>query len=65
MKRKYSQEEVDRSMSGRIYINTDDLNIFLKRKRLCAWTMNWGNKWTWVIAGAGLLVIAVILWLAG
>lgn len=60
-KRKYSQEEVEQNMSGRIYANPDDLNIFVRRKGPCAWTMNLGNIWTWVIFGIELLLIAVIL----
>lgn len=61
MKRKYSQEEINQHMSGRIYINADDLNIFVKRKGICSWTMNLGNKWSWIIMGAELLFIALIL----
>lgn len=30
MKRRYSQKEVEERMSGRIYANKEDLNIFLK-----------------------------------
>ena len=40
MKRKYSQEEVEQLMIGRIYCNHEDLNIFVRRKGLYAWTMN-------------------------
>ncbi len=32
MKRKYTTEEVNKLMHGRIYVNTNDLNIFVKRK---------------------------------
>ncbi len=32
MKRKYTTEEVNNLMHGRIYVNTNDLNIFIKRK---------------------------------
>lgn len=64
MKRKYSQEEVYQHMSGRIYINADDLNIFVKRKGICSWTMNLGNKWSWIIMGAELLFIVLILLIA-
>ncbi len=64
MKRKYSQEEVYQHMSGRIYINADDLNIFVKRKGFCSWTMNLGNKWSWIIMGAELLFIVLILLIA-
>ncbi|MGL4344745.1 MAG: hypothetical protein ACRCTE_06085 [Cellulosilyticaceae bacterium] len=63
MKRKYSQEEVEQHMLGRLYINTDDLNIFVRRKEgLYAWTMNLGNKWAWIITCAMALVVASILW---
>ncbi|WP_053985060.1 hypothetical protein [Niameybacter massiliensis] len=61
MKRKYSQEEVQKCMSGRIYINRDDLNIFVRRKGVYSWTMNLGNKWSWIIMCTELLVIAIIL----
>ena len=63
MKRKYSREEVEAHMSGRLYINTDDLNIFIKRKGLHAWTMNLGNPYSWFIMGAELLFIAIILFI--
>lgn len=61
MKRKYSQEEVEQRMSGRIYINRDDLNIFVRRKGLYSWTMNLGNKWSWIIAGLIAVIINIIL----
>lgn len=64
MKRKYSQEEAAKHMSGRIYINTDDLNIFVRRKGIGSWTMNLGNKWSWVIMGAELLLIVVAILIA-
>ena len=63
MKRKYTREEVDRLMSWwGLYANPDDLNIFVRKKRRpYAWTMNYGNKWSWVITGAILLGIALIM----
>ena len=60
MKRKYTQEEVSRLMVFGLYFNPDDRNIFV-RKRWCAWTMNMGNPWSWVITGAALLGIALII----
>ena len=48
-------------MTGRLYFNPDDLNIFVRRgPGLYAWTMNLGNKWSWVIMGAEVLVILLI-----
>lgn len=58
MKRKYTQEEVDKLMHGRIYVNTNDLNIFVKRKNgLGSWTMNFGNKWSWFIVLLEFIII--------
>lgn len=62
MKRKYTTEEVNKLMHGRIYANTNDLNIFVKRKNgLCLWTMNLGNKWSWFIILLELIVIFSIV----
>ena len=64
MKRKYSQEEINQHMFGRMYINADDLNIFVKRKVGCSWTMNLGNKWSWIIMGIEILFTVLILLIA-
>ena len=61
MKRKYTQEEVWQHMNGRIYINSDDLNIFVKRKFGYSWTMNLGNKWSWVIMAAEAVAVVLIV----
>lgn len=61
MKRKYTQEEVWQHMSGRIYINSNDTNIFVRRKGIGSWTMNLGNWLSWVIMAAELLAAAIIL----
>lgn len=50
-------------MVGRIYANTDDLNIFIKRKGLCSWTMNLGNIWSWIITGAVITVVMAVQYL--
>jgi len=65
MKRRYTQEEVERLMTWNIYVNPDDLNVFVrKRGRRYAWTMNFGNKWAWVFIGAvilGALLLNMVL----
>lgn len=48
-------------MSGRIYYNRKDSNIFVRRKGISSWTMNLGNAWSWVIMGVELIVIVTIL----
>ena len=65
MKRKYSQEEVNERMIGKIYINKDDTNIFVRGKGIGSWTMNYSNKWAWVITFAELIVVFVFLYLIG
>ncbi len=61
MKRKYTQEEVEAHMMGRIYINPDDLNIFVRRRGVYSYTMNLGNKWSWVIMLIELIAIVLLL----
>ena len=63
MKRKYSQEEVEQLMIGRIYCNHEDLNIFVRRKGLYAWTMNLGNKWCWIITVTAAMIIIEIVFM--
>ena len=62
MKRKYTQQEVERLMVGRLYCNPNDKNIFVRRRGLAAWTMNLGNPWAWCITGAAALVICLVVW---
>lgn len=57
MKRKYTQEEVDKLIKGKLYFNKNDLNIFVRRKGLYSWTMNFGNKWSWLIVILEWIVI--------
>lgn len=62
MKRKYNTEEVNKLMHGRIYVNTNDLNIFVRRKNgLGSWTMNLGNKRSWFIILLELIIIFSIV----
>lgn len=63
MKRKYTEEEVRERMFMRIYCNPDDLNIIVKRKGLCSYTLNFGNPWAWVIQGA-VVMLALLLFLS-
>ena len=61
MKRKYTQEEIEQRICCGFYFNPHDLNIIVCKRRY-AWTLNMGNKWSWVItAGVVLLVIGVNL----
>ncbi len=61
MKKKHSQEEIQKYMRGRIYCNSNDTNIFVKRKGVFSYTMNLGNKWSWVLMGLMLLIVLILL----
>lgn len=61
MKRKYTQQEVERLMIGRIYANPNDLNIFVRRRGLASWTLNFANKWAWALIVAINLIAALIV----
>lgn len=61
MKRKYTEEEVRERMFMRIYCNPDDLNIFVKRRGICSYTMNLGNPWSWIITGAAVLLVLAMV----
>lgn len=66
IKRKYTQQEVEQRMRGRIYCNTHDSNLFVRRRTLGSWTMNMGNPWAWcvvaAIALAACAAIGLLLW---
>lgn len=62
MKRYFNQEEIEKKMMGRIYINTEDLNIVVKRKNaLCGYTLNFGNKWSWIIIFSFLIIVILFV----
>ena len=64
MKRRDSQQEVEKRMWGRFYWNPDDSNIFVRRRAgLFAWTMNLGNGWSWLIMLLEAAVVLSVVWL--
>lgn len=66
IRRKYTQQEVEQRMRGRIYCNPDDSNLFVRRRTPGSWTMNMGNPWAWCVVVAIALVacaaIGLLLW---
>lgn len=63
MKRKFTQEEINEKMIGKIYFNKEDSNIFVRGKGIGSWTMNYGNKWAWVITFVELIIVVAIVYL--
>ena len=49
VKKKHIRDEADKPIAERLYFNRDDSRIFVRRKGLCSWTMNFGNKWSWLV----------------
>lgn len=66
IKRKYTQQEVEERVRGRIYCNPHDSNLFVRRRTPGSWTMNMGNPWAWcvvvAIALAACAAIGLLLW---
>ena len=66
IRRKYTQQEVEQRMRGRIYCNPHDSNLFVRRRTPGSWTMNMGNPWAWcvvvVIALVACAAIGLLLW---
>lgn len=47
---------------GRLYFNREDKRVIIKRPRSgLGYTMNFGNKWTWIFHII-LVIIIIILW---
>ena len=49
-------------LTGRLYFNREDKRVIIKRPRSgLGYTMNFGNKWTWIFHII-LVIIIIILW---
>ncbi|MDE6743725.1 MAG: hypothetical protein K2J95_07620 [Lachnospiraceae bacterium] len=56
-----SSDRDDGWITGRIYFNREDKRIIIKRPQSgFGYTMNLGNKWTWVF-NIIFIIIAIIL----
>ena len=49
-------------MFGRIYCNREDKRIVLKRPRSgFGYTVNFGNKWTWVLSILAVFALVILV----
>ena len=47
---------------GRLYINREDKRVIIKRPRSgFGYTMNLGNKWTWIFSIIFVIIIVVLV----
>ena len=49
-------------ITGRLYFNREDKEIIIKRPRSgYGYTMNFGNKWTWIFHIIGMIIAVIIV----
>ena len=59
---KKSQDYNSGWITGRIYFNKEDKRIIIKRPQSgFGYTMNLGNKWTWVFNILVILVVVILV----
>ncbi len=57
-----SSNRNDGWLTGRLYFNREDKRVIIKRPRSgFGYTMNLGNKWTWIFNIIFVIIILVIL----
>ena len=49
-------------LTGRLYFNREDKRVLIKRPRSgFGYTMNWGNKWTWIFHMILVMIIVILV----
>lgn len=49
-------------LTGRLYFNREDKRVIIKRPRgVFGYTMNLGNKWTWIFNIFFVIIIIIIV----
>ena len=49
-------------ITGRLYFNREDKRVIVKRPRSgFGYTMNFGNKWTWVFSILFVIIIVILV----
>ncbi len=49
-------------ITGRLYFNREDKRMIIKRPQSgLGYTMNFGNKWTWIFSFLFVMVIVIIV----
>ncbi len=46
---------------GRIYFNRKDKRVIIKRPRGFGYSMNFGNKWTWIFHIILVIIIVILV----
>lgn len=57
-----SSNRDDGWITGRLYFNREDKRIIIKRPRSgSGYTMNFGNKWTWIVHIFFVIMIVILI----
>ena len=57
-----SSNQADGWLTGRLYFNREDKRIIIKRPRSgFGYTMNLGNKWTWIFNIIVVIIIVILV----
>ena len=48
-------------LTGRLYFNREDKRVIIKRPGGFGYTMNLGNKWTWIFNIIFVIVIVILV----
>lgn len=57
-----SSNRDDGWLTGRLYVNREDKRVIIKRPRSgLGYTMNLGNKWTWIFNIIFVIVIIIVI----
>ena len=57
-----SSDREDGWVTGRLYFNKEDKRILIKRPRSgFGYTVNFGNKWTWIFHIIFVIVIVILV----
>lgn len=57
-----SSGKYDGWLTGRLYFNREDKRVIIKRPRSgFGYTMNFGNKWTWIFYVIFAMIIIVLI----
>ena len=57
-----SSDREDGRLTGRLYFNREDKRVIIKRPRSWfGYTMNLGNKWTWIFNIIFVIIIVILV----
>lgn len=57
-----SGDRDDGWITGRLYFNREDKRVIVRRPRSgFGYTMNFGNKWTWVFSILFVIIIVILV----